>query len=326
MQARDNVKVLQQTLDLAQKSYARDKQALDLGALAELDIFQSEAQVAGRKRDLISADYGYRASVDLLRRLMGADLTPQLRAVEIILEDDPANLPSRAAILPYEDALAAATRVRPELDAAHRAVTIDDINARIARNLLLPRLDLSAQMQSAGLGGNQVAITGPLGITTPASSGGLGDSLSQVFSLGYPSYGAQLQLTLPTRSSGARAQLAQVLVNKARDQYSERQVQEQIVQDVHSALNSIDLANATVDAAIAARDLARKNVDAEQQKYELGTIQAFELLDSQTQLATSESALLNAHVGYQQAYINYQRATWTLLDGLGMVLETPKVN
>ncbi len=131
VQARDNVKVLQQTLDLAQKSYARDKQALDLGALAELDIFQSEAQVAGRKRDLVQADYSYRANVDLLRRLMGADLTPQLRAVEIVLEDDPALLPSKASILPYEEALTAATRVRPELDAAHRAVTIDEINAAI---------------------------------------------------------------------------------------------------------------------------------------------------------------------------------------------------
>jgi outer membrane protein len=326
VQARDIVKVLQQTLDLAQKSYDHDKMALDLGALAQLDIFQSEAQVAGRKRDLVQADYTYRANVDLLRRLMGADLTPELRAVDIVLEDDPAALPSKATVLPYEEALSAAMRVRPELDAAHRAVTIDEINAKIARNLLLPRLDLSVQVQSVGLGGNQVAVSGPLGITTPAMSGGLGESLGQVFSLNSPSYGAGLQMTLPWRSSSARSQLAQVLIAKTRDQYNERAVQEQIVEDVRRALNSIDLASATVEAAIVARDLAVKNVDAEQQKYELGTITAFELLDSQTQLATSEQALLGAHVGYQQAYIAYQRATWTLLDGLGMVLETPKVN
>jgi outer membrane protein TolC len=190
----------------------------------------------------------------------------------------------------------------------------------------LPRLDLQVQVQAAGLGGNQVATTGPLGIFEPAVSGGLGDSLQQVFTFGAPAYGAGLQFTLPVRGTSARAQLTQALINKTRDQYNERQVQEQIVEDVHKALNSIDLANATVDAAIAARDLARKNVDAEQQKYELGTIQAFELLDSQTQLAAAESALLTAHVVYQQAYVAYQRATWTLLDGLGMVLETPKVN
>jgi outer membrane protein TolC len=66
-------------------------------------------------------------------------------------------------------------------------------------------------------------------------------------------------------------------------------------------------------------------VEAEQQKYELGSITAFEVLDSQTRLSSAESALLNAHVGYQQAYINYQRSTAVLLDGLGMVIETPKV-
>lgn len=42
-------------------------------------------------------------------------------------------------------------------------------------------------------------------------------------------------------------------------------------------------------------------------------------------LASSESALLNANVTYQEAYINYQRATWTLLDGMGMIVEAPKV-
>jgi len=325
VQARDGVKVLQQTLDLAQKSYDRDKQALDLGALAQLDIFQSEAQVAGRKRDLIQANYVYKADVDALRRLMGADLTPEMRAVEIVLEDDPAQLPPKSAILPYEDALTAATRVRPELDAAHRQVALDDIQAKVTRNLLMPRLDFSVNVSSAGLGGNQVAVTGPLGITTPALSGGLGDSLGQVFGVNYPSYGASLTLTLPQRNSSVRAQLVQTEVNKARDQYNERLVREQIIEDVRRALNSIDLAVATVDAAITARDLAQKNVDAEQQKYELGTITAFELLDSQTQLAGSQSALLNADVGYQLAWVAYQRATWTLLDGLGMVLETPAI-
>jgi outer membrane protein TolC len=49
------------------------------------------------------------------------------------------------------------------------------------------------------------------------------------------------------------------------------------------------------------------------------------VLDSQNRLASAENALLNAFVGYQEAYISYERSTWSLLDGLGMVLETPKV-
>lgn len=326
VRARDTISVLRQTLELAQKSYEHDKMALDLGALASLDIYQSQTQVAQRKNDLLQAQYAYRADLDALRRLIGADLTAEWRATEIVLEDDPSKIPSRAAVMPFEEALAAAKRLRPELDAAHRRLTIDDLNARVARNLMLPHLDLTVQVQAAGLGGNQVAVVGPLGITSPAVSTGLPQALGQVFSFSAPGYGAGLQLTLPIRTSAAQAQLADALVSKTRDQLTERQVEQQIILDVRQALTSIDLAAASIDAATTARDLAQKNVDAEQQKYELGTITAFELLDSQTRMATAESALLNAFVGYQEAFVSYQRATWTLLDGLGMVLETPKVN
>lgn len=325
VRARDNIKVLQQTLDLAQKSYDRDKLALDLGALANLDIFQSETQVAQRKTDLVQAQYSYVAALDGLRRYIGADLTPELRALEIVLEDDPAKLPDRTAVLAYEDALKSALRLRPEMDVAGRRLGIDDLNARIARNLMLPHVDLTVQGQLAGLGGNQVAVVGPLGIISPAISGGLPQALGQIFTFNSPSYGAGIQLTLPFRSTAAQAQLADALVARTRDRYTERQVEQQIALDVKQAITSIQLANATIESSRLARDLASKNVDAEQQKYELGTITAFEVLDSQSRLAAAESSLLNAYVGYQQAFVSYQRATWTLLDGYGMVLETPKV-
>jgi outer membrane protein TolC len=200
-------------------------------------------------------------------------------------------------------------------------VEVDDLNARIARNLLQPRLDLTAQGVTSGLGGNQVAVVGPLGITTPAVPGGFTDAFGQVLGFSYPSYGGGIQMSFPLHSKAAQAQLADALVNKTRDRYAARQVQQQITLDVRQAINSLDLANASIEAAKRARDLAQKNVEAEQQKYELGSITAFEVLDSQTRLASSESALLNAYVGYQEAYASYQRSTSTLLDGLGIVLE-----
>ena len=325
VRARDTIAVLKQTLDLAQSSYDRDRKALDLGALAELDIYQSETQVAERNRDLIQAQYAYRAALDGLRRLIGADLTSDFRETPLVLTDDPSALPPKAGILPFEQALASALKARPEMSAAEHRVEVDDLNARIARNLLLPRLDLTAQGLTTGLGGNQVAIVGPLGITTPAVPGGFGDAFGQALGFSYPSYGASLQVSLPLHSKAAQAQLADARVNRTRDGYAARQTQQQITLDVRQALNSLDLANASIEAAKRARDLAEKNVQAEQQKYELGSITAFEVLDSQSRLANAESALLNAYVGYQQAFVSYQRATAELLDGLGIILENPKV-
>jgi outer membrane protein TolC len=323
--ARDNIRVLQQTLALAQKSYEHDKLALDLGALAKLDIYQSQTQVAERNRDLVQAKYQYKAALDGLRRLIGADLTPQLRATDLVLEDDAAALPPKSAILPFEEAVAKAMQIRPEGKAADQRISVDNLNARVARDALLPRLDLSVQGGATGPGLNQITTGSVIGLPANVPYPGLSDTLKQVLGFDFPSYGFGLQLTFPFRNSAAQASLATSLVSKAHDQYQKRQTQQQIILDVRQAIDGIELAEASIGAATETRDLARKNVEAEQQKYQLGTITAFEVLDSQTRLASSETALLNAYVTYQEAYINYQRATWSLLDGLGMVVEMPKV-
>lgn len=324
IQARDNIHVQQMTLDLAQKSYERDKLALQLGALAKLDIFQSQTQVAERNRDLVQAQYNYKIALDGLRRLIGADLTPELRNTEIVLEDDASAVPPKSEVLPFENALAKAMGARPEVKAAGQLVAIDNLNAKAARDALLPRLDLSVQGGSTGPGLNQVVPGSVIGVPSNTPYPGIGDTLRQVLAFDYPSYGFGLQMTFPFRNSTARASLANSLVSKVKNEYNKRLAQQQITLEVRQAINSIELADASIGAALQARDLAQKNVAAEQQKYELGSVTAFELLDSQTRLASSESALLNAYVTYQQAYISYQRATWTLLDGLGMVVEMPK--
>jgi outer membrane protein TolC len=324
VQARDTIKVQEQTFALAQKSYERDKLALDLGALASLDIYQSQTQVAERKRDLITAQYEYRTQLDGLRRFIGADLTPDLRATEIVLDDDASQTPPRASVLPFEEALKNALAARPDFKATDRRLSIDALNARVARDSLLPQLNLTVNGGSSGPSFNQVAAGGTVGLpATPYP--GYGETLKQVVGFDFPAYGLGVQLNFPFRNSTAKAQLSDALVNRVKDQYQKRSVQETITLDVRQAIDNIELADASISAAVIARDLARKNVDAEQQKYQLGTITAFELLDSQTRLASSENAVLNAQVNYQEAFVDYQLATWTLLEGFGVIVQIPPI-
>jgi outer membrane protein TolC len=324
IQSRDNIKVQQQAYNLALKSYERDKLALDLGALPALDIFQSQSQVAQRKVAVIQAQYSYRDALDGLRRLIGADLNRATRDMEIVLEDDA--VATVAPLTPANEAIAAALQKRPELIAVRRHQEINDLDARLSRDSMLPRLDLSAVGGGNGLGGNQIPLTGPLG-TGPSAfvPGGVGDALHQMFGFQAPFYGFALNVTLPVRSSAAQAGLAEALVSRARDRYTERQLEQQVIQEVKLATSQIEMSEAQIESAKIARDLAQKNVEAEQQKYELGGVTAFEVLDAQSRLATVESSLLQAYVGYRKALVGYERAIWALLDGLGIIVETPKV-
>jgi outer membrane protein len=324
-QARDNIRVAQLSVDLAQKSYDRDKMALDLGALSKLDIFQSQSQVAQRKVDLIRAQYAYREALDGLRRLIGADLNPATRNIEMVLDDDPSSLPV-FSVEAVDAAIQGALERRPEMKTAQRRYAIDDMTAKVARNSMLPRLDLGLQAGSSGMGGNQIPVSGPLGIGPSAFiPGGLGDALSQMFRFQAPYYGFSIQMTLPVRSSQAQASLADSLVNRARDQYQRRRLEQQVILEVKRATNEIEMANAQIDAAKTARDLARQNVDAQQQRYEIGGITPFELLDAQNRLATVEGSLVAAYANYQKSLVSYKRATWTLLDGMGVIVEAPAV-
>jgi len=132
-------------------------------------------------------------------------------------------------------------------------------------------------------------------------------------------------LGIPVRSSAAQASLTDALVNRVRDRYNQRQIDQQVILDVETANSQLELALVSVDAAKVSRDLSQQNVDAEQMKYQLGTVTAFELLTAQSQLATAENSLVNAYVNYQKAVVAYRRAIWTTLDDLGFVLESPQV-
>lgn len=323
VQSRDNIKVQQQAYDLAQKQYDRDKLSLELGALPSLDIFQSESQLAQRKVAVIQAQYAYRDALDGLRRLIGADLNPDTRNMEIVLEDDP--VAEVAPLAPTEEAISAALQKRPELSAVRRHQSVNDLNARVARDLMVPQVNLSAFGGGNGLAGNQIPVTNALGTTTTFASTGLGDALHQTFAFQSPTYGFQLSLNLPVRNSYASQSLADALVSRARDRYTERQLEQQVIQQVKLATSQIQSSAAQIAAAKIARDLAQKNVEAEQQKYELGGVTAFEVLDAQARLATVESSLLQAYVGYRKTLIAYERAVWTLLDGMGIIVEVPKV-
>ncbi len=324
VQARDTIRVQQLAVDLAQKSYERDKMALELGALSKLDIFQSQSQVAQRKIELVRAQYTYREALDGLRRLIGADLVLTTRNIEIVLEDDPASIPL-ADVQPEAQSLESALAKRPELKVIERKTGIDDLHAKVARNSMLPQLDLGLNFGGSGLGGNQIPVSSALGSgPTAFHPGGLGDALGQLFHFSAPYYGFSLQMTIPVRSSQAEANLAEAMVSRNRNLYARRQLEQQIIQEVKRSITELEMARAQIDTAKVARDLARSNVDAQQQRYEIGGITPFELLDAQNRLATVEGSLVTSYTNFQRALISYKRATWTLLDGLGVIVEAPK--
>jgi outer membrane protein TolC len=301
--ARENLTVQQKSLDEAQKSYDHDKKALSLGALPPLDIYRSESQVASRRVGVIQAEYAVKQAEDQFRQGIAADLDPATRVLDLDLTDRP----EPSGELPNVDiptALARATANRPELEAAHQQLAVDELSVRLAHNGLKPDLELSGFYAGNGLAGNDPAV----------GNTGLGNTLSQSFRFAFPAYGAGLSLTLPVRNHNAEANLADSLVSRRHDQYQERETNQSISLEVTTAVHSLEAAKLGMEAAKVAVDLAKETLHADERKYELGTEQIFFVLDAQTQLAQAELNLIQSQVNFQLSVTQLDHATGDLLE------------
>jgi outer membrane protein len=301
--AREVLAVQQKSLDEAQKSYDHDKKALSLGALPPLDIYRSESQVASRRVGVIQAEYAVKQAEDQFRQGIAADIDPATRVLDLELTDRPEPV-GELLNIDIPTALARAVANRPELEAVHQQLAIDELSIRLAHNNLKPDLELSGFYLGNGLNGYQPGV----------ANTGIGTSLSQSFRFAFPAYGATLSLALPIKNHGAEANLADAVVNRSHDQYQQRETTQSVSLDVTTGVHALEAAKLGMEAAKVAVDLAKETLRADERKYELGTEQIFFVLDAQTQLAQAELNLIQSQVNFQLAVTQVDHATGDLLD------------
>lgn len=312
VQARETLRVLQKSLDLAQASYDHDKRALELGALPPLDIYRSESQVAQRRIAVIQAEYSLKQVETTLKQTLGADLDSRVAALDLQLTE-PIETTGAMAKVDLDETLTLALQNRREIEAQKQQLAIDDANVRLANNNLKPDLTLNGSYTSNGLGG-VVFGTDANGNPIVVSNGGFTDSLSQLGGFSFPTYGITLNLRLPIRNSSAQADLGTALVTKRRDLYQKRSLEQSISTEAQNAVHDLEQAELVVAAAQISRDLSVKTLSADQRKYDLGAETIFFVLDAQNQLSQAELSLVQAQIFYQRALTEVDHATGTLLD------------
>jgi outer membrane protein TolC len=258
---------------------------------------------------LIQAEYALKQAEDQFRQIIGADRDPAIRALDIDLSED--FRPTGAlADMDIATALSRALANRPEFDSARQLLASDEISVRLTHNNIRPDLELSGSYATNGLGGNEYNSAVP---PVLLSTGGLGESVNQMFHFNYPAYGLTLSLRLPIRNHGAEADLGDALVTRRHDQYQEVKTRQTITLEVTNAVHQLEEAKLSLEAARVAVDLAEKSLRAEERKYELGSSTVFFVLDAQTQLAQAEFSLAQAETGYQTAVAEVEHATGELL-------------
>jgi Outer membrane protein len=323
--ARENLRVQEQALTLADTSLKRAQKELELGAISSLEIYQPQAQYANFEILVTQARYRLAQVEDVLRKQIAADLDPAVRALPIVLTES--ITPPAETALDKEGLVQKALKLRPDLKSVAQSLDTDELNIRFTANQLRPDLSLFGQYGSAGRGGpfsqrtNVFTDDGSRSTIVSTIPGGFGDALDQLFGFGFPVYGFGVTLRLPLRDHKGSADYADALVNRKLDAMKVRNTQQTVRLDVLNAVNQVESSRSSVELAKVALDLAQKRVDADQKRYDLGTITLFFLLDSQSALTRAQSDLVNQSVNYRKNLTNLLRFTGELLAERGIAIQ-----
>ena len=323
IESRESLRVQEEFLKLSDAALKRSQKELELGAMSPLDIYRPQQQYATAEIAVSQQRFALAQREDVLRKLMGADLDQRVRQLPIVLTETVMPPESEQAV-DLDAAVEKAIAIRPDLKSVRQSLDVDELGIRSAANALRPDLALTGGYTSQGLGGivyQRSDVFGGTGQVVNTIPGGFGDALSQLFGFGVPVYQVGLTLRLPIRDRRGTADLANTLVQKRLDVLRERSVSERIRLDVLTSVNNLESSKAGVKLAKVAADFAKKQVEAEQKKYDLGTNVMYFVLAAQTDLVNAQSELVRQSVNYRRSMLNLYRFTGELLDQRGIVLK-----
>jgi len=102
-----------------------------------------------------------------------------------------------------------------------------------------------------------------------------------------------------------------------------KQVELQIATDVTNAAVSAESSIDRVQAAQAARELAQKQLEAEQSKFEVGMSTNYNVIQAQRDLATAQNNELQAVLAYRKSLVELERLQQTTLSSLNVTILSP---
>ncbi len=319
--AYENVKVQQDSLTLAQKTFSDNRKQVEIGTLAPIEVVRAQSVVATNQQSLIVAQTNLQLQQLLMKNALSRSLVDPVLADAEVVPTDTMSVPDKEPVVPTQDLVNEALAHRAELAESRIDLTNRSITTRSAKNALLPTLSLFAYYQGSALGGNPSPYCDPAkNCTPPTGSVGYSDVLNQLIDSNAPSKGAGLQLSIPLRNRSAQADQVRAELEYRQAQMSLQQQENKIRIEVRNAQFSVQQNRAAVEAARAAVELGKQSLDAEQKKYALGASTSTLVLQNDRDLTQAQSNLVTAMSNYQKARVELDRTIGATLDRMGILM------
>jgi outer membrane protein len=313
--AYDALAVAQDSLELANRQLEINKVKVEVGTIPEIEIIAAEQQVASAESTLVDARAALLRAEDRLKQAVVMD------DWQVVIEPTDRLGAAESPRLDMRESLGIAYDRRTELRTLDLQIQNNEISIAYSRNQLLPSLNITADISLYSMGGtfkpSLFAPEPPEGLPLSFIS-----TLTDVFSATNRDWSVGANFTYVLGNSAAKSSLMTNRVQKRQNELRIQKIRYDIAVDIRGAIRELGMSYQQYEARLKALTYAERQLEAEQQKFDVGTSTNFQVLQYQNQLARARYELITAQVRYKKALIDYDRATGTLLEKNNISVQT----
>jgi outer membrane protein TolC len=310
----ENYKVQQQSLQLARDLLEKNKKEVEVGKLAPIEVLNAEAVVAAREADILQAESLIRSNENLLKTILNLSSEKGLVPSKINPLDKPEFIKKEIAL---EEALKEAVMKRPDLMMTKINMKTKELNLSVARNQMLPELNLQVSYWSPGISGDRVFYLDDnpfTGIIVGKEKGSPEDSVRDALKLLYNNWTIGLTLSVPLSNIFTRAEYAQARVEWDQILVKLKNIEQQVYLEIINAVKDVETNAKSVEALRLARELAEERMKAEEKKLTVGLTTNYFVLQYQEELARQSSLEIKALIDYNLAWAKLEKSMGTSLE------------
>ena len=300
-----DVDVSIQSYELAQDLVKINEAKVSVGTLPHVEVLKAKSTAAARKERIIASTNRLKAVRDRVFQIANM---PQLRE-DVDYEIDPLDKPE---VIPVEvdqlRSIQVALEERPDYLGKKVDIENKDIELRVAKNQLLPILDLEASLGSNGLGSNYAKDFDALG------------------SADYYNWSTGLAFSVPLGNRFARSAYERRKLEVGKALIDLKNLEQDIIVQVRGAVRDINSYLEQVRAAQVARELAAEQLSQEQKRMDVGRATTHDVLEYQEDFAQAQRNEMRAKVDFLKSQVALERTKGTLLETKNVVLDGLALN
>ena len=291
--ARENLKVARATLQAAEELLASNRAKVKAGIMADVEALQAQAGVANQIEQILLAQKTVLDQEDQLRVLLSKSEFNLTQTTPLVPLDPPVQ---HLQETPLKENLEVAFEHRPDMLQAKKNIETSNVNTRFAKNQLLPDLSFQGSLGLSGLGKNPR------------------DDWDRLGSTDFYNMGGGLVFSYPIGNRSAQSQYQRRVLETQQSQVSLLRVRQQIILDVKEAIRQVQTSFKRTRTTETARQLSERQLNAEQERLNLGLSTTRLVLEFQRDLRIARGRELRAILDYNQSLSRLRLVTASTLD------------